>query len=125
VPAGSADALAEKVEPPGAVMVGPLFDGAAEEIEPAGVVIPLLDGAAEGVGPGPGDVVVLLSCALTRAGRNRAMAKARENFMVGGRDSGTQVLRSGSQDLLFVPPNYVQTPHSTRRAIEKVGYDDA
>jgi hypothetical protein len=115
VPAGSADALAAKVEPPDAVMVGPLFDGAAEDIEPAGVVIPLFDGAAEGVGPGLGGGVVLF-CALTRAGRNRAMAKARENFMVRRhRDSG-----SGSQDLLFVSPNYVQTPHSsTRGAIAK------
>jgi hypothetical protein len=84
VPAASADALAGRVEPPGAVIVGPLFDGAAEEIEPAGVVIPLFDGATEGVGPGLGGGVVLF-CALTRAGRNRATAKARENFMVGGR----------------------------------------
>jgi len=86
------DWTAEAKELAGAVVTG--FDGGAETVGPVGGVSPGpvgAAGAAVAVGPGvPSD------WALTRAGRNRALAaKAKDNFMVGAKEE----LAAGSSAL--------------------------
>ena len=92
------------------------IDWAGRKVELVSIVDSVLDWTVEGAEPaGVGSMergvlavtVVSLTWALTRAGRNRAAAKARDNlnFMMGG-----------NQSLLFSRPNCTRAGHEFERA---------